>query len=51
MKSLSLAIIVTGILLFNAEMSMAHANYTGYSGAPGARGMCSISCHEQHDFT
>lgn len=30
--------------------AFAHANYTGYSGAPGSNGTCTSSCHFQFSF-
>lgn len=44
----ALAFLMNVFALSNAD---AHATYTGYSGAPGSRGACSIMCHHQRDFT
>jgi hypothetical protein len=33
------------LLLSAANLSYAHANFTGYSGAPGGSGTCAGSCH------
>jgi len=49
---LSRAAIASGLILFTSvSFAQAHQNYIGYSGAPGSRGSCSISCHERHNFT
>jgi hypothetical protein len=32
-------------LLLISTLTFAHANYTGYSGAPGSKGTCASSCH------
>jgi len=39
------------IVVSAAASAGAHANYIGYSGAPGSRGACSMMCHHQRDFT
>jgi len=44
----TLAALIAVLALMSAAYG--HANYTGYSGAPGTQGICSISCHHQRDF-
>jgi hypothetical protein len=46
MKRMHLGIIAALPLLFAARAD-AHANFTGYSGAPGSYGSCASSCHGQ----
>ncbi len=46
-------IIPTTTLFFAVALVLTAAsrpNYIGYSGAPGSRGTCSISCHHTRDF-
>jgi len=38
-------IIIAAVFLGIAPMAFGHANYTGYSGAPGTNGTCASSCH------
>jgi hypothetical protein len=43
----------TWILLLSLLATSAawgHPNYTGYSGAPGTSGRCSVSCHHRRNF-
>jgi len=50
MKPFKLLYLISGMLVFMTAISVAHPSYIGYSGAPGARGLCSTSCHERHNF-
>jgi hypothetical protein len=43
--------IITALIIISAGAQVyAHPTYVGYSGAPGCRGTCSISCHHRHNF-
>lgn len=44
-------IIATLIIFCATAQVYAHPSYIGYSGAPGSRGSCSISCHHRQNFT
>jgi hypothetical protein len=45
MKKAELILIVSFATIILAESAFGHANYIGYSGAPGASGRCASSCH------
>jgi hypothetical protein len=38
------------VLSLLSTAAWGHPNYTGYSGAPGTAGRCSISCHHRRNF-
>jgi len=40
-----IAITTVGFMLIINSLAFSHANFTGYSGAPGSRGTCASSCH------
>jgi hypothetical protein len=39
------------IIILTVGQVYAHPTYVGYSGAPGSRGTCSMSCHHMHNMT
>lgn len=41
--------VITIVASFSVSL-LARTSYVGYSGAPGSRGTCSISCHNMSDF-
>lgn len=45
MRKIFNALFMTFVVLLTFSRAFGHANYTGYSGAPGASGRCASSCH------
>jgi hypothetical protein len=43
--------ILFGFMVLFSSTAFGHANYTGYSGAPGCNGTCASSCHGQSGGT
>jgi hypothetical protein len=50
MRALLLKVAIFAAMTLSAQDLIAHSNFTGYSGAPGSRGTCSISCHNRSAF-